>query len=384
MAKESPHDCPALELHEWNAAQAWQRRQVHLQKFISSESGTDDSIASADANICIIFANANQVRTCQACKTYFIDKLSMPKHWWTDSSRKSNGYFGCRVGTHQIATWAYFEMKQLGEDATYRWYKLNVFIRWDRSRQQTIVITFDTHSDIARRFLESLENPDPDSLHCPFWFYPCLLNEVARIQESAVWAIRDQVRAVEKETMPKGRPKPDYRHMHDIARHGIHVTETLDVAVQTITRMLDRHEGLLHLVSKDDGSDDLHSQLQFFESFISSLRCRSVSNDKRMLNEIQLAFNTVAQHDASTSLKVAVVALIFLPPTFVSAIFSTSFFNFSPDAGWIVSDKFWLYWAFAAPITILTAVGWYYLRRYGTPKLPMPRYERKRRQTFFV
>ncbi|KAI0455726.1 hypothetical protein F5B21DRAFT_179893 [Xylaria acuta] len=385
MSKERLRCCTALDISEWdNTAQGWQYRHVDCHELLAISADEKISAVSADAEICVIFASANEIRKCASCRAYFIDEFRMPKPWWSDSSRKSNGYFGCRVTPYHIDTWAYFEIKQLEEGAKYRWYKLNIFIRWNRSTHRTVVLAFDTPPVIASRFMELLATPDIDSLRCPFWFYPHLLSEVARIQESAVWAIRDQVRAVEKKIMPKGRPDPDYRHLHDVARHAIHVSETLDVATQTIKRMLTRHGDLMRLLDDEDGSQEIYSELQFYESFISSLRCRSASNEKRMLNEIQLAFNTVAQHDASTSVKIglatqsdsvtmksiAFVTLTFLPPTFVSAIFSMSFFDYSADSGWAISDKFWLYWAFAVPTTILTAVAWHFLRQYTVPASP--------------
>lgn len=241
-----------------------------------------------------------------------------------------------------------------------------------------------------------------------------MLSEVSRIQERAVWAIRDRVRDVEKTKPPPGRPNPDYRLLHDIARHAIHVSETLDVASQTIKRMITKHEWLMETSafsspsssssqpiivngkttkneattnnsnnSDEDPSpspEEIHSELQYHESFLVALRHRSISNEKRLTNEMQLAFATVAQHDAGTSVQIgratqedsvtmksiAFVTLTFLPPTFVSAIFSMSFFDYDAEAGLVMSAKFWLYWAFAVPTTVLTAVAWWLIRRYAS------------------
>ncbi|KAI1121220.1 hypothetical protein F5Y10DRAFT_256733 [Nemania abortiva] len=372
MAKEPP-GCPPFDVSEWdNKTRGWQDRKPSLHVIPSAKLSKDDSLVSADAKICIIFASANKIRKCKSCRTHFIDEFQMPESWWSDSSRKSNGYFGYHATDQHTNTWAYFETKHLDGGDDYHWDKLNVFIRWNKSTHQTIVLSFDTPKTVVSRFKELLATPDPSTLKFPFWFYPHLLNELARLQERAVWAVRDKVRAVEKKPPPEGRPKPDYRHLHDVARHAIHVSETLDVAAQTIERILRRHKDLMGS-TPEDGQQAVHSEIQFFESFISSLRCRSASNDKRMANEIQLAFNTVAQHDASTSVQIgratqsdsvtmktiAFVTLAFLPPTFVSAIFSMSFFNYSAESGWAISDKFWLYWAFAVPITVLTVIVWY-------------------------
>lgn len=111
---------------------------------------------------------------------------------------------------------------------------------------------------------------------------------------------------------------------------------------------------------------------------------------------ISQAFNTVAQNDSRISVLIAkatqtdsaamktisVLGLTFLPGTFVcvrcatllesflamadmfQALFSTSFFNFSPGSStepqhWTISEKFWIYWAVAIPVTIATVAFWF-------------------------
>ncbi|KAI9739798.1 MAG: hypothetical protein M1834_006519 [Cirrosporium novae-zelandiae] len=73
-------------------------------------------------------------------------------------------------------------------------------------------------------------------------------------------------------------------------------------------------------------------QLQFQISTLYGLQLRSNSNKERLLNEINLAFNTVAQYDSRTSVRIgqevqldsatmktiATLNLMFLPATFVS------------------------------------------------------------------
>jgi hypothetical protein len=80
---------------------------------------------------------------------------------------------------------------------------------------------------------------------------------------------------------------------------------------------------------------------------------------------------------------IAVVTMTFLPATFVlvsyltlmhveapyltnlssQSIFSTSFFHSEPSAGgmkesFVVSDKFWMYWVFAAPLSVVALGLW--------------------------
>ncbi|KAJ5813166.1 hypothetical protein N7447_010189 [Penicillium robsamsonii] len=305
----------------------------------------------------------------------------MPERWWSDSFKKSNGYFGCETTRQEIVTgfntWAYFETKYTRSNVHYEWTKLNIFTRWLSSTKQTFLLLFDPTLPLRESILQSLSKTTISQLNVPFWPYPYVLEVLISLEEPAVWAIRDQVREIEKEFNPSKAPRPAYRRLHDIARHAIHVSENLDVSVQNIETILKHYD--FYIVSQGSDSyfgadEDIRNQIDFFRGYTANLRFRSISNEKRLQNEIQLAFNTVAQANAGTSVEIgraaqidnstmktiAFVTLAFLPPTFISSIFSMSFFQCGPDDGWGMSDKFWLYWVFAIPTTIGTILVWQY------------------------
>ncbi|KAJ6009941.1 hypothetical protein N7522_004957 [Penicillium canescens] len=306
----------------------------------------------------------------------------MPEKWWSDSYEASNGYFGCE--TTRLASivtgfniWTYFETKQTRADLKYDWIKLNVFTRWVPSTNQTFLLLFDAIMPVRKSFLQTLSKLTLSGLSIPFWPYSHVLEIVADLQESAVWAIRNQVRAIEKKRIPGTIPPPDYKRLHEIARHAIHVSESLDVSIQNIESIL-KHYNLYIAPKRSDsyfGADeDIYNRIESLRSYIANMRHRSTSNEKRVQNEIQLAFNTVAQANASTSVEIgraaqidssamktiSFVTLAFLPPTFISSVFSMSFFQCGEDNGWGMSNKFWLYWVFAIPTTIATLVIWQY------------------------
>ncbi|KAJ6103082.1 hypothetical protein N7486_005509 [Penicillium sp. IBT 16267x] len=341
----------------------------------------------------------------------------MPQVWHSEHLNNANGYFGCEATRDSgnvtgFNTWAFFEVKHLPETLKYHWSKLNVSTRWLRSTNQMGILLLGPTEDISTPLL----NPDPRKLNDPFWVYSDILQEVTRLQEVAVWSIRCHVREIEKdadrEELDKQlekekekengqenrslgkRPEPEYRRLHDIARHAIHVTESLDVAVQNVGHIIRQHEMYIHArrtqyapqTPKDTPFEDISSRLSFFQSHIESIRHRSISNQKRLQNEIQLKFNEVAQYDAGVTVQIshaarldsatmktlAFVTLTFLPPTFISAIFSMSFFTYDTGAGWGVSDKFWIYWAFAIPTTIATGLIWQYWSRLFPRLSPTP------------
>ncbi|KAI0106788.1 hypothetical protein F4814DRAFT_70059 [Daldinia grandis] len=157
--------------------------------------------------------------------------------------------------------------------------------------------------------------------------------------------------------------------MYDIARHAIHVSETLDLAVKLSEHLIQGHQKLITSSSNSkvrletDGTNPLnqvysntHSRLVFFSHALFSLRCRSSSNHQRLSNEINLRFHTNAQYDSQVSVEIshsaksdgapmrwiAIVSLIFLPENLVSSVFSTTFFEIA-NGIILVTNDFWIY-----------------------------------------
>jgi Mg2+ and Co2+ transporter CorA len=73
---------------------------------------------------------------------------------------------------------------------------------------------------------------------------------------------------------------------------------------------------------------------------------------------IQLAKS--AKEDAASMKFLALVTLFFLPGTFFATLFAVPSLNWSSDDG-VISSRFWIYWAFTLPCTILLVIfykGW--------------------------
>ncbi|KAK7966514.1 Amino acid/polyamine transporter I [Apiospora aurea] len=267
-------------------------------------------------------------------------------------------------------------MKLVGQAAQYEWLKVNIFTHWVASSNQLSVLVFDAHPSLSERIAASFSPLGTEYRRNPSWAYTKLMDEVVRIEDVAVMAIRDYIRAVEKEA-PQEKPEPPYRFLHDISRHAVHVTETLDVAIETMDGMLSLHKSVKTEVRDDEGWQTVHGRLLFSQQLLKGLRWRSKANEKRLQNEIQLAFHMVTQYDSGVSVAIgkaakedsaamkttSMLTLAFLPPTFISSIFSMSFFKFDTDTGWTVSNNFWIYWAWAVPTTLITSALWYYRQK---------------------
>ncbi|KAM0425666.1 hypothetical protein ACHAPT_009198 [Fusarium lateritium] len=310
----------------------------------------------------------------------------MPELWWSTYARKSNGHFGCETfrddqGTvTSLNAWSRYLVKQL-DGNTHHWYKFNTLTRWIASSHQTILLVFESSKQFKLTELTPsplLDGSSTSPHHDPFWLHVRLLEQLSDLQNHAVWTVRTEIRNVEKEAQ-RSKPNPNYRSLHDLARHAIHVSETLDVSVKTVKSIIEQHKTLEDEYwpegrPKKGSFRQVRERLLWYEHTLQSLQSRALSNKERLINEIQLAFNLVAQYDSRISVQIgqatqsdsaamktiAFATLTFLPATFISAVFSMSFFKVDDDTGeWGVSDKFWIYWVIAIPVTIITAVVWY-------------------------
>ncbi|KAF8847793.1 hypothetical protein BDZ45DRAFT_606884, partial [Acephala macrosclerotiorum] len=63
--------------------------------------------------------------------------------------------------------------------------------------------------------------------------------------------------------------------------------------------------------------------------------------------------------DSSAMKTISVLTILFLPGTFIAALFSTGLFKFSdPSPGRLVSKDFWIYWAVTIPVTCILFLFW--------------------------
>ncbi|KAI0847129.1 hypothetical protein F5Y00DRAFT_263942 [Daldinia vernicosa] len=368
-------------------------------------------------DIIFMVVKANDVRNCVVCGEIFIDKFRMPQFWWTDTYKRMNGYFGSEFERNAdgvietYSTWSRALIKhsealhksETHHELQYRWLKLNIFTRWFMGGKM-MIIAFDPVETMQEKLRELfLSRLDKEDLQDPYWPYEYILEELVSLQGSAIWSLRDLIRTIELSPTRDPRtlrekPQYNYSRMHDIARHAIHVSETLDLAVKLSEDLIQEHQKLI--ISSSDGKPRLetdktqslkqvysntHSRLVFFSHALFSLRCRSSSNHQRLGNEIQLRFHTDSQYDSQVSVEIshsaksdgasmrwiAIVSLIFLPANLVSSVFSTTFFE-TTNGMISVTNDFWIYWVALVAVTVMTLALWFCLSRFSIQVGGMP------------
>ncbi|CZR58840.1 uncharacterized protein PAC_08732 [Phialocephala subalpina] len=383
MTTNSCQNCPLLEVAKRTTEKEksdWEIVEVSLENFLRQDDN-DSRITLMwvlGASAYSVLGDGKLTKIVVAVMhalTKFASARDVDSRSWTSSSYLSCG--GLDGADAQMATLA-ARTQSIGK-ADYLWYKLNIFTHWIPSSKRSIVIVFDPRPAVRERlpsplldFANSTDTTDP------YWIHARFVEELVRVQDDAVWGIRNLVRKTEINRTTSTAPNPDYPRLHDIARHAIHISETLDLAIKTVDSMMTQHDQFLADRQALDNvlritQSKIGKHMCFYHHTLNSLRCRSESNKERLLNEIQLAFNTVAQYDSQISVKIgraahsdsaamktiAFLTLTFFPATFISAIFSMSFFNYDPDSDrWTVSKQFWIYWVVAIPVTCVTALVW--------------------------
>ncbi|KAK3357807.1 hypothetical protein B0T25DRAFT_567056 [Lasiosphaeria hispida] len=241
----------------------------------------------------------------------------------------------------------------------YRWYEMTVFSCWE-SKKKCQVLCVDAPFDIRDELQNALmKRTDPLNFNDPLAMHADLWDRMVVYYDIAVWRVRDPVRKLEKSrTASRDVFKPTHEH----TRHAIHMSEVLESAVCTAMEMQRcRSEIYNSLPKKQLGYSyvlQANEYAAFHVSLVRNLKLRSDSNQARLADEINFAFNNLTRQDSNLIKSITLLTMFFLPSTFVSAIFSTTFFNYG-DTKWEVSGQLWIYWATIIPVTIFVILIWY-------------------------
>ncbi|KAJ5312184.1 hypothetical protein N7508_003014 [Penicillium antarcticum] len=158
-------------------------------------------------------------------------------------------------------------------------------------------------------------------------------------------------------------------------------TSNIDHLLQDHTRLgrlAKRYSGGAHINSRvhERVRDDLLALRDFCEDRhrrIFNLRQRHDSTVNLRIATQSASIAREARKDSMSMKIIAAVTLIYLPATFVCSLFGTNLVAFDTSPGsngaeFLVSRWWWLYFAFAIPLTVLTMFGFWLWRRFrGTP-----------------
>jgi hypothetical protein len=125
-------------------------------------------------------------------------------------------------------------------------------------------------------------------------------------------------------------------------------------------------ESLEYASSWIDGIETIFNSLQERMELQANVLFSVISQQENLLNQKESQINTSiaksAKNDSISMTTFTFITALFLPGSFLATLFSMSMFNWqqqnSTDDVAVLSNKFWLYWAIAVPLTLCTMLGW--------------------------
>jgi Mg2+ and Co2+ transporter CorA len=132
--------------------------------------------------------------------------------------------------------------------------------------------------------------------------------------------------------------RPDFEELHDQARHARHLVESETVAIETMERMIMQQNVNFELLrSRFDTTYPIQSKeyMEFQLQMMKSLRSRAQATLDRLNGEVTLvswlgstfpqkklkqwqAYNSLASNDNRIMKSITILAMVFLPATFVA------------------------------------------------------------------
>ncbi|KAF7198511.1 Notoamide biosynthesis cluster protein M' [Pseudocercospora fuligena] len=394
-----------VEVLEQGVGRSWRERYCELSQVLGSS--TEPSTSS------FVFINAGELKDDQdeeakARHSRLRAGLNMPREFWTKMALDASGFFRAtehhndeeELQVHE--SWLRLQAKQAHRDGPpdaeqlgeikYHWDRLGFFIRWRPNRSFT-AYCFDLPDELKRTLRTTLTTSN-FTAQLPASIWSLILEHAMPLFDAQVWKCRHLIRWHEKhrpiaeDATAAKRPKPEYEDLHEIARHAIHSSEMLQTALHVLDAIEKEHSMFLGLVPQQGHHREITRSLSYHRTMLQGFEGRSRALETRLANEMQLTFHLNSQFDSLATGQIAqsssedsaamrtisFLGLIFLPGTFISAIFSMSFFNFEPPNNattqeWRMSSKFWIFWVFCVPITAATILLWTWWHNRTTQRL---------------
>ena len=126
--------------------------------------------------------------------------------------------------------------------------------------------------------------------------------------------------------------------------------------------------------------EDMDDKIEHLSNYASNLLFRNSSELKRTQTHLAVVYNFMSQKDNLTNISlasdsrliaaaskrdssamktIAVVTMLFLPGTYISALFAIPLFDWEAAPGvTALNYRFWYYWATTLPLTALVLFAW--------------------------
>ncbi|KAF2223752.1 hypothetical protein BDZ85DRAFT_113822 [Elsinoe ampelina] len=329
--------------------------------------------------------------------------------------------------SYRITTRSLFKRFPSLENADYRvndptpaatWTSFASYTKWEPAGRVTVLVNVE-----RAQFLELLGIPrlldESFARRCtadPFAFHAAMIEQMLHICNLAIWSVRKSMRLFQDEVLTESTDKPtksegpvsDIRLL-EVPEHFVHCSELAASAGEIVEAMVEEHATFVEdntnipALSKRVARN-VSKDLKAHRALFKCLGYRAASHQSVLSHNISMAIvkmqqrdsqvqrkdsetatkiAKLAQADSSSTKTISVLGLLFLPSTFVCSLFSTTFFSLQPAADlqdqpgtapsrtgadrlptyWLLSDRFWIFWAVSIPLTLFTLCFWFVYTR---------------------
>ena len=267
------------------------------------------------------------------------DAFGIPTCTWSQQYQKATGFFlvdEAKQADGQISSYntcfrfliksllatdhAYPGLKSTWE---YEWTEIGFWTQWKSSESSILLCMIHDKGKLGiwnemRKLLRDVQTIPVQA--GPFVWHQLVLPIISQAFDRSVWTCRDRIRELERNRPRVSSVRPQYADMHEIARHIVHISETLDMSINVLDSILQeiRNFEQTRASREQDSAFEPRAAVRLLGCQKTLLQCalgRSQALTSRLQNEINLvhcvsAINCGTMADASrhsTSAQSAIV-----------------------------------------------------------------------------
>ncbi|KAK4160818.1 hypothetical protein QBC43DRAFT_324689 [Cladorrhinum sp. PSN259] len=261
-------------------------------------------------------------------------------------------------------------IRSAGESLSHPLIFIGIFLELERERLIALADSLADKFTLGSDILET-QSWDPNNSKMQSYLGICLQSRT----------LVDQIRAVKRQIVKVLREIHELEKTWRSSGATLEETERNRGMIQTGQQMKQRIEDMLD--EYDDKIDECkmmaeNLSLAMQTGFNQIARQDSVTNTSISQANTTIALET--KRESAQMRSIALLTMVYLPISCVASIFSTSLFDWNPNHGEpIVSEKLWILFALAIPLTALTLGIWHF-----NTNRDRKREEKKRRETFRI
>jgi len=392
LSATSPVESLNLRVLEWRSGDHEQRTDTTL----TSASDLVSRDTESDCPLRVVFAPRDAKHSAEHRAVRLLHShYDVPSSFALIKTTSPTHAFGHRKGLEDPnveVAWTRFLCKDIlpldtqhHEDFhdNFRWIVCDTYLhvrkRKDEPKNNVTLLFFGAPPKVVQRFERLLGSEAwADAVQEPYILLALVYEQLFLLLDKAAWTLAGWFRSKERTALNSVRQESsshveatDFATLHEIAKHGIYMSEAAAAAVLEMEMVISHLQDLSPNTTASSSNDLRSSTISHFhyrKSAFQSTQLRLASLDKRIANVISLSFNLVTQRDSqvlkqdSNAMKaIAVLTLVFLPLTGIASLFSTPFFQVAESHLW-VSASIWIFWVITVCLTcsIVTIWVWWY------------------------